>query len=136
SVSLQQSAHLAPVGAKADEIDRFRFLAANIPFTNVFMIDSSLKYVLAEGPNFDYWGLDKSHFEGKNLEEVHTTNLEEIRPMVMKALTERKTVNKEMSYMQRRYDLTAKPIIYADKVEYILGIIRDISNEHKIRKDL
>jgi PAS domain S-box-containing protein len=123
-------------GINPHEIDRYRFLAANIPHTNVFLVDRNLNYVLAEGPNFKYWGLDKSHFEGKNLREVHTTNLEEIRPVVVKALTDRQTVTKELSYMQRRYDLTAKPIIYADKVEYILGIIRDISNEYKIRKDL
>ena len=56
-VSRQQSIHSAHVGANSDEIDRFRFLAANIPLTNVFLIDSNLNYVLAEGPNFEYWGL-------------------------------------------------------------------------------
>lgn len=119
-----------------EEIDRYRFLAANIPLTNVFLIDRNLKYVFAEGPNFEYWGLDKSYFEGKNLAEAHTTNLEEIRPMVLEALTGRRTVTKELSYMQRRYGLTAKPIVHGDGVAYVLGIIRDISNEYKIRKDL
>src|SRR5690606_4415109 len=56
-----------------DEIDRYRFLAANIPLTNIFLINSDLIYVLAEGPNFEYWGLERSHFEGRNLKEVHTT---------------------------------------------------------------
>ena len=136
SIPKQQPAPWGSPGSTADEIDRFRFLAANIPLTNVFLIDCNLNYVLAEGPNFKYWGLDKSHFEGRNLQDVHTTNLEEIRPMVVEALTERRTVTKELSYMQRRYDLTAKPLIYSDKVEYVLGIMRDVSNEHKIRKDL
>lgn len=130
------SQRLVPLLGNAEEVDRFRFLAANIPLTNVFLLDGKLNYVLAEGPNFHYWGLDKSHFEGKSLQEVHTTNLQDILPMVMEALTERRTVTKELSYMQRRYDLTAKPIIYGDKVEYILGIIRDVSSEYKIKKDL
>lgn len=119
-----------------DEIDRYRFLAANIPLTNIFLINSDLNYVLAEGPNFEYWGLERSHFEGRNLKEVHTTTLEEVEPVVMEVLTQRRTVSKELSYMQRRYDLTAKPIFDGDRVEYILGIVRDISSEFKTRKDL
>ena len=119
-----------------DEIDRYRFLAANIPLTNIFLINSDLNYVLAEGPNFEYWGLESSHFEGRNLKEVHTTTLEEVEPVVMEVLTQRRTVSKELSYMQRRYDLTAKPIFDGDRVEYILGIVRDISSEFKTRKDL
>jgi PAS domain S-box-containing protein len=141
---LQKDSALSPpkfsfntaVGIDPDEIDRYRFLAANIPLTNIFLIDGNLNYILAEGPNFKYWGLDKSHFEGRNLKEVHTTNLEEIRPMVMEALTDRRTVIKELSYMQRRYELTAKPILSGERVAYILGVIRDVSNEYKIRKDL
>lgn len=124
------------VGINPDEIDRYRFLAANIPLTNIFLINSDLKYVLAEGPNFEYWNLERSHFEGRSLNEVHPITLEEIEPVVMEALTQRKTVSKELSYMQRRYDLTAKPILDDDSVEYTLAIVRDITNEYKTRKEL
>src|SRR5690606_21731340 len=110
--------------------------ASNIPFTNVFLIDKELKYIVAEGPNFKYWGLDRSYFEGKSLEEVHTTNLTEIGPMVLKAMREKQTVVKELFYMKRVYHLTAKPIVSDGEVEYILGIARDISNEYRVRKDL
>ncbi|HLW19347.1 MAG TPA: ATP-binding protein [Cyclobacteriaceae bacterium] len=118
------------------EVDRYRVLASNIPFTNVFLIDKDLKYIVAEGPNFKYWGLEKEYFEGRSLEEVHTTNLVEIGPMVIKALREKQTVVKELFYMQRVYHLTAKPIVNGEVVEYVLGIARDISNEYRIRKDL
>lgn len=118
------------------EIDRYRFLAANIPHTNLFLLDKELNYLMAEGSDFKYWGLDKGHFEGENLRVVHTTNLEEIRPIAVKALKDRQTVTKELSYMQRRYDITVKPIMDEGRVEYILGVVRDISNEYKIRKDL
>lgn len=118
------------------EIDRYRFLAANIPHTNLFLLDNELNYLMAEGSDFKYWGLDKGHFEGENLRVVHTTNLEEIRPIALKALEDRQTVTKELSYMQRRYDITVKPIMDEGRVEYILGVVRDISNEYKIRKDL
>src|SRR5690606_20795434 len=115
---------------------RYRILASNIPFTNVFLVDKDLNYILAEGPNFKYWGLDRSYFEGKNLKDVHTTNLAEIEPIVVRAFRENQTVVKELSYMSRVYDLTAKPIMNGEEVEYILGIARDISGEYLIRKDL
>jgi len=125
-----------PFDNELAQIDRYRVLASNIPFTNVFLIDKELKYIVAEGPNFKYWGLDKSYFEGKSLEEVHTTNLTEIGPMVLKAMREKQTVVKELFYMKRVYHLTAKPIVSDGEVEYILGIARDISNEYRVRKDL
>src|SRR5690606_35966878 len=110
---------------KADEIDKFRFLAGNIPLTNIFLIDRELNYLMAEGPNFKYWGMDRTYFEGKNLQDVHTTNLEEIRPLVLRAIEERRTVSKELFYMKRVYELTAKPIMHNAEVCYVLGIVRD-----------
>jgi PAS domain S-box-containing protein len=116
--------------------DRFRVLASNIPHTNIFLVDKALTYLVAEGPNFKYWGLDKTYFEGKKLNEVHTTNLAEIAPVVERAFREKITVEKEIFYLNRVYDLTAKPIMDGEVVEYILGIARDISGEYRIRKDL
>ncbi|MEX2593248.1 MAG: ATP-binding protein [Anditalea sp.] len=116
--------------------NRYRVLASNIPCTNIFLIDKDLNYIVAEGPNFKYWGLDSAYFEGNNLKKVHTTNLAEIEPIVIRAFKQKQTVVKELSYMNRVYDLTAKPIMKGDEVEYILGIARDISGEDRIRKDL
>jgi PAS domain S-box-containing protein len=115
---------------------RYRVLASNIPFTNVFLIDKDLKYIVAEGPNFKYWGMDSSNFEGKTIHEVHTTNLEKIEPVVEAALKKRRTVQENLTLMNRVYELTAKPIINGDEVEYILGIVRDITEEFKIKQDL
>ncbi|MEX0883505.1 MAG: PAS domain S-box protein, partial [Cyclobacteriaceae bacterium] len=116
--------------------NRYRVLASNIPFTNVFLIDRSLSYLVAEGSNFKYWGLDKTYFEGKTIYEAHTTNIQEIAPLVDEALLNRNTVSKTLNYMNRVYELTAKPIFYGDNLEYILGIVRDISEEFKAKKEL
>lgn len=116
---------------------RYRVLASNIPFTNVFLIDKNFNYIVAEGPNFKYWGLESAYFEGKNLRDVHTTNLEDIAPIVIKAFREKITVVKELNYMNRVYELTTKPILNGEnEVEYILGIARDVSGEYSIRNDL
>ncbi|MBD3628030.1 PAS domain S-box protein [Cyclobacterium sp.] len=116
--------------------NRYRVLASNIPLTNVFLIDKNLKYLVAEGSNFRYWGLDKEYFEGKTIEEVHTTTLEEVAPLMHEALDKKNTVTKILPYMNRIYDLTAKPIFNGDQLEYYLGIVRDISEEYKAKKEL
>src|SRR5690606_34042535 len=41
----------------------YRILAGNIPFTNIFLIDQNLNYLVAEGPNFKNWNLDSDSFE-------------------------------------------------------------------------
>lgn len=116
--------------------NQYRVLASNIPFTNVFLIDRDLNYMVAEGPNFEYWGLGREYFEGRNLKEVHTTNLSTVAPIVLRALNQKQTLVKEIKYMNRVYEITAKPILKDEEVEYILGIVRDISGEYKTRSEL
>src|SRR5690606_25285915 len=110
--------------------------AGNIPLTNIFLIDRELNYLMAEGPNFKYWGMDRTYFEGKNLQDVHTTNLEENRPLVLRAIVDRRTVSKELLYMTRVEAPTAKPIMHNAEICYVLGIVRDVYDEYLIRQDL
>lgn len=116
--------------------NQYRVLASNIPHTNVFLINRNLRYLVAEGSNFKYWGLEKQYFEGKTIEEVHTTTLEEVAPLMHEALEKGNTVSKILPYMNRIYELTAKPIFNGDQLEYYLGIVRDISEEYKAKKEL
>ncbi|SHN13376.1 PAS domain S-box-containing protein [Cyclobacterium lianum] len=116
--------------------NRYRVLASNIPHTNVFLIDKNLKYLVAEGSNFRYWGLDKEYFEGKSLKEVHTTTFEEVAPLMQEALDKKNTVSKILPYLNRIYELTASPIFNGNQLEYFLGIVRDISEEYKAKREL
>ncbi|WP_114750831.1 PAS domain S-box protein [Pleomorphovibrio marinus] len=116
--------------------NRYRVLASNIPKTNVFLVDPNLTYLVAEGPDFAYWGLDKGYFEGKNLRQAHTTNYQEIYSVVERALKVKKAVSKEFRYLNRMYELTAKPIFNGKDLEYILGIVRDINEEFTAKKEL
>ncbi|KEO72526.1 PAS domain S-box protein [Anditalea andensis] len=115
---------------------RYRVLASNIPNTNVFLIDKNLKYIVAEGPNFKFWGMESGFFEGKTIYEVKTPQLEQIELVVENALNKRRTVQKILHFLNRDYELIAKPIIYKGEIEYILGIIRDITEEFSIKQDL
>jgi PAS domain S-box-containing protein len=116
--------------------NQYRVLASNIPLTNVFLIDKNYTYLVAEGPNFDYWGLDKSYFEGKTIKQANTTNFDVILPLFKNARKTKTTTSKELHYMNRVYKLMAKPIFSDDGLEYFLGIIRDISEEYHVKKAL
>lgn len=116
--------------------NQYRVLASNIPHTNVFLIDKNYTYLVAEGPNFDYWGLDKSYFEGKTIQQANTTNFDVILPLFKTARKTKTTTSKELHYMNRVYKLMAKPIFSKDGLEYFLGIIQDISKEYHVKKAL
>lgn len=116
--------------------DRYRVLASNIPYTNVFLIDKNLRYLVAEGLNFDNWGFDKSYFEGRKISDVHTATRKIVEPLVTNAVEKKKTLSDTLDYLGRIYELTAKPIFKNDRLEYILGIVRDISEEYVAKKEL
>lgn len=48
----------------------YRAIASHIPHGAVFLVDSDLRYVLADGPALRNTGLDSTQFEGKHLSQV------------------------------------------------------------------
>ncbi|WP_235114353.1 PAS domain S-box protein [Cyclobacterium qasimii] len=90
--------------------DRYRVLASNIPFTNVFLIDKNYRYLVAEGSNFTNWGFEKSYFIGRTLKEVHTVTRKVVEPLILEAVEKKKTLSDLITYLERVYELTAKPI--------------------------
>jgi PAS domain S-box-containing protein len=116
--------------------ERYRVLASNIPGTSIFLIDRDLRYIVAQGTNFVDWGMTSKDFEGKTLSEVHTKNLNEIQPVVTRALLKNEIVQKHIIFRKRVYEITVRPIIYGGEVEYALGILRDINEEHQAKEDL
>lgn len=116
--------------------ERYRVLASNIPGTSVFLIDRDLRYIVAQGTNFADWGMTSADFEGKTLSEVHKRNLNEIQPVVTRALLKNEIVQKNLVFRKRVYEITVRPIIYGGEVEYALGILRDINEEYQAKEDL
>lgn len=116
--------------------ERYRVLASNIPGTSIFLIDRDLRYIVAQGTNFADWGMTAADFEGKTLAEVHRRNLNEIQPVVIKALLKNEIQQKHIIFKKRVYEITVKPITYDGEVEYALGILRDINEEFQAKEDL
>jgi len=116
--------------------ERYRVLASNIPGTSIFLIDRDLRYIVAQGTNFADWGMTSEDFEGKTLSQVHKKNLNEIQPVVTRALLKNEIVQKNLVFRKRVYEITVRPIIYGGEVEYALGILRDINEEYQAKEDL
>jgi PAS domain S-box-containing protein len=116
--------------------DRYRVLASNIPGTSIFLIDRDLRYIVAQGTNFAEWGMTSKDFEGKTLAEVHTGNLNEIQPIVTRALLKNEIIQKHLVFRRRVYEITVRPIMYGGEIEYALGILRDINEEHQAKENL
>ena len=116
--------------------ERYRVLASNIPGTSIFLIDRDLRYIVAQGTNFADWGMTAKDFEGKTLAEVHPGNLNEIQPIVTRALLKNEIIQKHLVFRRRVYEITVRPIMYGGEIEYALGILRDINEEHQAKESL
>jgi PAS domain S-box-containing protein len=115
---------------------KYRVLASNIPGTNVFLLDKSRRYILAEGTNFEMWKLSRESFEGKLLSEITISDPDELNLLLDRVYENREIMEAEFFFMGRCYHRTIIPIIEKDIVEFALAIIRDVHEEHEAKSNL
>ncbi len=115
---------------------QYRVLAANIPGINIFLLDKDRNYILAEGTNFEFWGLSREDFEGRNIADLSISEYEGITENLDRVFKNREIVEMEFLFLGRYYHRTLRPIIENDQVEYVLSIVRDIQDEHQAKVDL
>ncbi|HSF54431.1 MAG TPA: PAS domain S-box protein [Algoriphagus sp.] len=116
--------------------NQYRVLAANIPKTNIFLLDSNFTYILAEGTNFEKWGLTREDFEGKKLKDLQLTPYEEIKEVIDRVYNNLEIVETEFFLKDRYYHRTIRPIMENGRVQYALSIVRDIHEEYQAKLDL
>jgi len=126
--------NLEIINSQRDE--QYRVLASNIPGTNIFLLDKERRYILAEGTNFEKWGLSREVFEGKSIIDVQLTPYEEINAILDRVYLKEEIDESEFSIKGRQYHRTIRPIIENGQVEYALSIIRDIQDEYQAKVDL
>jgi PAS domain S-box-containing protein len=115
---------------------QYRVLAANIPDTNIFLINSDRKYILAEGTNFEKWDLTREDFEGKTLKDLRLTPYEQLSEIIDRVYNQQETVETVFEIKGRRYHRSIRPIIIQDEVKYALSIVRDVHDEYQAKQDL
>ncbi|OOG72833.1 PAS domain S-box protein [Algoriphagus sp. A40] len=116
--------------------NQYRVLAANIPGTNIFLVDSERTYILAEGTNFEKWGLKREDFEGKKLQDLQLTPYGEINAILDRVYNNMEIVETEFFFKDRHYHRTIRPIVENGQVKYALSIVRDIQEEYQAKLDL
>ena len=121
---------------KSAKDHQYRMLAANIPDTNIFLMDESRKYVLAEGTNFEKWGYKKEDFEGRYLSDFQLTPFEEIKAIIDRVFEKGEVVESEFFLKGRYYQRIIRPIFEEEKVKFALSIVRDIHEEYQAKNDL
>lgn len=121
---------------KSQRDQQYRVLASNIPGTNIFLLDKDRNYILAEGTNFEKWGLTREDFEGKNLKDLQLTEFEEINAILDRVYNNLEIVESEFLIKGRQYHRTIRPIVENNRAEYALSIIRDIQDEYQAKLDL
>ncbi len=121
---------------KEEKDKQYRLLASNIPGSNIFLLDKNRNYILAEGTNFEYWGMKREDFEGKSLQEISITNFEEINSILNRVFESREIHESEFFFKGRYYQRILRPIIENGEVEFALSIIRDINEEHQAKENL
>lgn len=120
----------------AEKDKQYRVLAANIPRTNIFLMDRYRKYILAEGTNFEFWGLTPEDFEGQYVKDSTITNVDETNRFLDRVYFNREIIETDFVFKGRYYHRLLRPIIENEEVEYVLCIIRDIDEEKRAKENL
>lgn len=115
---------------------QYRLLAANIPGSNIFLLDKKRKYILAEGTNFDFWEMKPGDFEGKYIKEISISNFAEIDRILDRVYENREIYENEFFFKGRYYQRIIRPIIENGEVEFALSIIRDVNEEYQAKENL
>ena len=100
----------------------YRLLASNIPDGAVFLFDRDLRYILAEGTNFDEVALRREELEGHTIwEALEPEAAAAIEPSYRAAL-DGKSSSFEMEFRGHIYLVTVAPT-YDDKGEIVGGLV-------------
>src|SRR5579864_3735646 len=100
----------------------YRLVASNIPDGAVFLFDRDLRYVLAEGTNFDEVSLHREELEGRTIwEALEPEAAAAIEPSYRAAL-DGKSSSFEMDFRGQIYLVTVAPT-YDDRGEIVGGLV-------------
>ena len=100
----------------------YRLVASNIPNGAVFLFDRDLRYVLAEGTNFDEVALRSEELEGRTIwEALEPEAAAAVEPSYRAALAG-KSSSFEMDFRDNVYLVTVAPT-FDDKGEIVGGLV-------------
>ncbi|MDF1571114.1 MAG: ATP-binding protein [Bacteroidales bacterium] len=115
----------------------FESLAANIPHTDVYVFDTSMKILLALGKEMEKYGFSREHFEGNHLREIYEKETVSILQPVYKDAIGGKKVSRSIIYLGDPYMVNALPIRdNKGKVYAGMAVMTNMSDELQREQEL
>jgi len=117
----------------------FESLAANIPHTDVYVFDTSLKIVLAMGKEMEKYGFSREHFEGNQLREIYEDETVLILQPIYEDAIGGKKVSRRIIYSGDPYLVNAVPVrdnkgkVYAG-MAVMTNMSEEVQREQKLQK--
>lgn len=114
----------------------FRLLAANLPNTDVFLCDSKLNILIADGGEMKKYGSSRTRFEGKSLFKMATEfGLELLLPFYDKAV-KGEASEVEYKYNGFHYKVELYPVIEDGIIKNIILVSHNISDLKNVNERL
>ena len=101
--------------------DLYREIAHSIPNSAIYLFNENLEYVLADGPEVEFFGYPKEFLEGRHIHEAITAEtLQWIEPMYRRVFAGESS-EKGFTHKDRHYNLSVIPI-YNNQGEVQFGM--------------
>ena len=115
------------------ELETYRVLAHNIPGSAVILFDTSMRYIICDGPALSAAGYRSEDFLGRTLHEVLPDSVETLEPIYRRALAGE--AHEAMVYASRGgvYETAVLPV--RDHHDAVVGgmlFILDVTSRHQL----
>ncbi len=128
---------LMAVRALSKSEEQYRTLAANIPDSDIYLFDSDLRYVVAEGSEIRANNLHKTFYEGKTLYETWDSSLVSVLEPYYKLALQGKAGKTEYHCCNKDYSLSVVPIFdESHKSVGGIALTQNITMRKAAEKDL
>ena len=113
-----------------DTVQYLEALTANIPGTNVFVVDRDMNVIYANGKEMEEFGFSRRHYEGRNFLDLWKKDEASLlKPLYVKALKGRRIID-EVSFADDFYHITIIPLRNPEgEVDSCISIMTNITSE-------
>lgn len=120
-----------------DDINLYQIMANSVPDINLFLFDTDMRFILAEGNEMRNNGVSCDYFEEKSLKELPDDKIKKIwTPLFISALKGQE-ISSEYEYNLSQYRITVLPIINKkDQVYLGIAITQNITREKHLAQNL
>jgi PAS domain S-box-containing protein len=111
-------------------ISLHRMLAASVPGINMYLFDTDMRFIIAEGSEMKDHGLGPDYFEGKTLSELRDPTMQELLEPLFKCALEGTDMSTELEFNKNTYKISVFPLFNEEGEIYGgMSISQNITDE-------